>query len=98
VRRSPIYCADVREVLRLAESRRSQPSAVILDSRTLQSSPESGERAGYGGHKKERGSKRHRAFSSSCFGRRKREPEIVVVLNWLTELRARMTAGGERSR
>jgi len=38
---------DLREVLRLAAGRNEQPSAAIFDSRTLQSSPESGECAGY---------------------------------------------------
>ncbi len=33
---------DLREVLRLAAGRNAQPSAAIFDSRTLQSSPESG--------------------------------------------------------
>ena len=37
---------DLRVVLRVAQGRAEQPSAVILDSRTLQSSPESGHRAG----------------------------------------------------
>ena len=36
---------DLRGVLRLAAGRKVQPSAVILDGRTLRSSPESGERA-----------------------------------------------------
>jgi transposase len=35
---------DLRVVLRLAEGRTEQPSAAILDSRTLQSTPESGPR------------------------------------------------------
>jgi hypothetical protein len=43
--------ADLRSVLRLAEGRTEEPSATILDSRTLQSSPESGHRAGYDGAK-----------------------------------------------
>ena len=38
---------DLRAVLRLAEGRQEQPTAAIFDSRTLQSSPESGHRAGY---------------------------------------------------
>ena len=42
---------DLRAVLRLREGRHEQPSAVIFDSRTLQSSPESGARAGYDGAK-----------------------------------------------
>ena len=39
---------DLRVLLRLSEGRASDPSAVILDSRTLQSTPESGSRGGYG--------------------------------------------------
>jgi len=50
---------DLRAVLRVAQGREIQPSAVILDSRTLQSSPESGHRAGYDGAKRKRGSKVH---------------------------------------
>ena len=52
---------DVRLVLRVAGGRREQPSAAILDSRPLQSSPESGGWAGYDGAKRRRGSKGHRA-------------------------------------
>lgn len=55
---------DLREVLRVAAQRRPQPSAVILDSRTLQSSPESGPRAGYDGAKRKRGSKVHVAVDT----------------------------------
>jgi len=40
---------DLRVVLRLVEGRRSKPTAAILDSRTIQSTPESGSRAGYDG-------------------------------------------------
>src|SRR5690348_13377225 len=47
--------ADLRIVLRLAQGRKAQPSAAILDSRTLQASPESGHRAGYDGAKRRRG-------------------------------------------
>ncbi len=50
---------DLRMLLRLAEGRTEQPSAAILDSRTLQSSPESGSRAGYDGAKRKKGSKVH---------------------------------------
>ena len=45
----------LREVLRLAMGRRTKPSAAILDSRTLRSSPESGARAGYDGAKRKKG-------------------------------------------
>src|SRR3954463_12465852 len=48
---------DLRAVLRLAAGRREEPSAAILDSRTLRSTPESGARAGWDGHKRTRGSK-----------------------------------------
>jgi transposase len=55
---------DLRRVLRLAEGREAEPTAAILDSRTLQSSPESGARAGYDGHKKRKGSKVHLAVDT----------------------------------
>ncbi|HET6345228.1 MAG TPA: IS5 family transposase, partial [Myxococcota bacterium] len=55
---------DLRRVLRLAEGRAAEPTAAILDSRTLQSSPESGARAGYDGHKKRKGSKVHLAVDT----------------------------------
>lgn len=56
--------ADLRGVLRLAAQRDHQPTAVILDSRTLQSTPESGGRAGFDGHKKRKGSKVHAAVDT----------------------------------
>jgi transposase len=55
---------DLRVVLRLAEGREGQPSAAIFDSRTLQSTPESGPRAGYDGAKRKRGSKVHMAVET----------------------------------
>lgn len=55
---------DLRAVLRLAKGRKAQPSAAIFDSRTLQSTPESGERAGYDGHKRKKGSKTHIAVDT----------------------------------
>ena|SRR5579859_1207933 len=51
--------ADLRTLLRVAGGRTPQPSAVIIDSRTLQSTRESGGRAGYDGAKRRRGSKTH---------------------------------------
>jgi transposase len=50
---------DLRQLLRMLEGRTREPSAVILDGRTLQSVPESGERAGYDGYKRKKGSKVH---------------------------------------
>lgn len=55
---------DLRVLLRLAAGRAKQPSAVILDSRTLQSTPESGARAGYDGGKRKKGSKVHIAVDT----------------------------------
>jgi transposase len=55
---------DLRAILRLALERKADPSAVILDSRTLQSTPESGARAGFDGHKKRKGSKVHIAVDT----------------------------------
>jgi transposase len=48
---------DLRAVLRMAQERKADPSAVIMDSRTVQSTPEGGARAGFDGHKKRKGSK-----------------------------------------
>ena len=39
--------SDMRSIIRAGQGRQGQPSAVILDGRTLQSSVESGQRAGY---------------------------------------------------
>ena len=55
---------DLRVLLRLAQGRNEQPSASIFDSRTLQSSPESGHRAGYDGAKRRKGSKVHLAVDT----------------------------------
>src|SRR5690242_19948499 len=50
---------DLRAILRMAQGRNAEPTvvifAVIFDSRTLQSSPESGARAGYDGAKRKKG-------------------------------------------
>ncbi len=55
---------DLRVLLRLAAGRDAEPTAAIFDSRTLQSSVESGERAGYDGGKRKRGSKVHLAVDT----------------------------------
>ncbi len=55
---------DLRVLLRLAQGRNPEPSAAIFDGRTLQSSPESGARAGYDGHKRRKGSKVHMAVDT----------------------------------
>ena len=55
---------DLRMIARLVAEREAQPSATILDARTLQSTPESGGRAGYDGAKKKNGSKVHVAVDT----------------------------------
>lgn len=55
---------DLRELLRAAAGRNPSPSAVVLDGRTLQSTPESGSRAGFDGHKMRNGSKVHIAVDT----------------------------------
>jgi transposase len=55
---------DLRELLRVATGRNARPSAVIFDSRTLQSSPESGARSAYDGAKRRKGSKTHIAVDT----------------------------------
>lgn len=55
---------DLRAVLRLAQGRSAEPSAAIFASRTRQSTPESGHRAGYDGAKRRKGSKIHAAVDT----------------------------------
>jgi transposase len=55
---------DLRAVLRIADGRKEGPSAAIFDSRTLQSTPESGGRAGYDGAKRRKGNKVHLAVDT----------------------------------
>lgn len=55
---------DLRCLLRLAVGRDPDPTAAIFDSRTLQSTVESGSRAGYDGAKRKRGSKVHLAVDT----------------------------------
>jgi transposase len=55
---------DLRALLRLVAARQANPTAAILDSRTLQSTPESGARAGYDGAKRRKGSKVHLAVDT----------------------------------
>ncbi len=55
---------DLRRLLRELAERAPEPRAVILDGRTLQSSPESGARAGYDGYKRRKGSKVHLAVDT----------------------------------
>ena len=55
---------DLRVLLRVLAGRNDAPSAVIVDSRTIQSPPESGGRGGYDEAKKRQGSKVHAAVDT----------------------------------
>jgi transposase len=55
---------DLRLALRVLNQREPAPTAAIYDSRTLSSTPESGARASYNGHKKIKGSKVHVAVDT----------------------------------
>jgi transposase len=48
---------DLREILLIAADREAHPTAVVIDSRTLQSTPESGHRGAYDGAKRKKGLK-----------------------------------------
>lgn len=56
--------SDMRSIIRAGQGRQGQPSAVVLDGRTLQSSVESGERTGYESYKRRKGSKVHMAVDT----------------------------------
>jgi transposase len=55
---------DLRRILRTLEGRHEEPTAAVFDSRTLQSTPESGHRGGYDGAKRKKGSKVHVAVDT----------------------------------
>ena len=56
--------ADVQGIVREWAGKKGQPTAVCIDSRTLQSTPESGARAGYDGARRRKGSKVHIAVDT----------------------------------
>src|SRR5437762_4721946 len=59
-----VMIEDLRMLLRELAGRKQQPTAMIVDSRTLQLTPESGARAGYDGAKRRKGSKVHAAVDT----------------------------------
>jgi transposase len=59
-----IMVEDLRTLLREFAERKPQPTAMVVDSRTLQSTPESGARAGYDGAKRRKGAKVHAAVDT----------------------------------
>jgi transposase len=58
-----VMVEDLGSLLREFAGRKSRPTAMVVDSRTLQSTPESGARGGYDGAKRRKGSKVHAAVS-----------------------------------
>lgn len=61
----PPWAAAYQQTQRwLAAGRAAEATAAIIDSRTLRSTPESGERAGYDGGKRKKGSKLHMAVDT----------------------------------
>jgi transposase len=56
--------SDMRSIIRVSQGRKGQPSAAVIDGRTLQSTCESGPRAGYDGYKRRKGSKVHMAVDT----------------------------------
>jgi transposase len=83
--------AAARKLARTTVGREPQPTAAIFDSRTLRSSPESGARAGYDGHKKTNGSKVH--LSTDTIG----NPLAVVVSTADTQDRAEVDELSEKT-
>src|ERR1700761_9068680 len=55
---------DLRAILRFVAGKEPEPTAAIFDGRTIQSTPESGARAGYDGYKRRNGSKVHIAVDT----------------------------------
>lgn len=55
---------DLRRLIRLGEGRAAEPTGALFDGRTMQSTPESGSRAGYDGYKRRKGSKVHMAVDT----------------------------------
>jgi len=55
---------DLRVLSRIENSRSEEPTAIVIDSRTSQSTPESGHRAGFDGAKKRKGTNVHLAVDT----------------------------------
>jgi transposase len=58
---------DLRALIRLAKGKQERPTAAIFDGRTVQSTPESGKRAGYDGYTRRKGGTMHRAADTLGF-------------------------------
>ncbi len=84
---------DLRMILRLVADRPEQPTAAVLDARTLQGSVESGPRSGYDGHKKRKGAKVHLAVDTlghllAAHVSPAHENERAHVEEWLASVQA----------
>ncbi|MBB5421789.1 transposase [Paraburkholderia sp. JPY158] len=90
--------SDLRSIVRVAQGRHGQPSAVIVDGRTLQSTCESGPRAGYDGYKRKRGSKVHMAVDILSVARRTRDTGQRAGTGTGGRANASGAAGNGRSR
>jgi transposase len=85
---------DLRAVLRFADGRGPEPTAVILDGRTIQSTPESGARAGYDGYKRRKGSKVHMAVDTLGHllalhvtpANEQERDQVAVLSEWVPEV------------
>ncbi len=55
---------DLRAVIRFAAGKEPEPTAAVFDGRTMQSTVESGSRAGYDGSQRRKGSKVHMAVDT----------------------------------
>lgn len=59
-----LIVTDLRALIRLGEGKSVAPTAAIFDSRTLAGSVENGDRGGYDGHKRKKGTKLHLAIDT----------------------------------
>ena len=77
---------DLRAILRLLEDKAQEPSAAIYDSRTLQSSPESGARAGYDGYKRRKARRCMRRWTrwDICWRSKSPPPAKATAPKWPT--------------
>jgi transposase len=92
---------DLRAIVRFLNERNTEPTATIFDGRTLQSTPESGDRAGYDGAKKKRvfrricGSKSGNDRAQLRLDRRVLPPTFTIASPRPNEGEAMAKAGGK---
>ncbi|MEB2187249.1 transposase [Xanthomonas campestris pv. campestris] len=69
---------DLRSFLRVAQGKKGQPNAFIRHGRTLQSTCESGPRAGHGGYKRKKGSRAQMDVDTLMSASRKVDPSMII--------------------